>query len=360
MKLRKIVLTIMVGATLPLSACNLPSGTGGIDLERAAALTVEAELALRQEQEAAAPTAAPATATEEPPAETEVPPTETEVPATEPPEAPTATVEAAGCTDRARFVSDVTYPDDTEVGAGAAFEKVWRLRNDGSCTWTSSYALVFDHGDAMSGSPAVPFSGSVPPGSTVDLSIDLTAPGSPGEYQGFYKLRNNAGVLFGIGDQADIAFWVKIDVPSSTPEPTATGFVLIPNITLIPLLYYSSGQDQTLLDGACFDLDEGDSVGCGAGQADFSFQPELLASDGFPVTFEFVQHVDPRHGMELRYAGSEAPTKADCEGMNLGGSAIDVDPGRYYCYQTSEDRFGWIHIDSADQISLRLDWATFQ
>ncbi len=101
-------------------------------------------------------------------------------------------------------------------------------------------------------------------------------------------------------------------------------------------------------------------MGCGSGDADIRYSPDLVASGGFPITFEFVQNVDPRNGTEMRFAGGDMPSKADCEGMSLSGSTIDVDPGRYYCYQTSADRYGWLHIDSADQISLRFDWGTFK
>lgn len=139
---------------------------------------------------------------------------------------PTATFTATPTTvpcDRAQFVSDVNYPDGTDVQPGLHFTKTWRLRNTGSCTWTSSYALVFDHGAAMGAAAAVPLtSGSVASGGTVDVSIDLTAPSTPGTYQGYFKLRNASGVLFGIGAAADQAFWVKIDVVPTSTTATLT------------------------------------------------------------------------------------------------------------------------------------------
>src|SRR5690606_11213812 len=51
----------------------------------------------------------------------------------------------------ASFVSDVTIPDNTNINLNAGFIKTWRLRNVGSCTWTSSYQIVFDSGDQMGG-----------------------------------------------------------------------------------------------------------------------------------------------------------------------------------------------------------------
>jgi hypothetical protein len=116
-------------------------------------------------------------------------------------------------------VQDVTVPDGTTFLPNQSFTKTWRLRNTGTCTWNSDYDLVFVDGDSMEGASAVPLSGSVLPGSTVDLSIDLESPGSAGTYRGNYKLRNAGGVLFGIGDNAASVFWVEIKVvlPSSTP-----------------------------------------------------------------------------------------------------------------------------------------------
>ncbi|MEW6568512.1 MAG: NBR1-Ig-like domain-containing protein, partial [Chloroflexota bacterium] len=117
------------------------------------------------------------------------------------------------------FVSDVNYPDGTDVAPGAAFTKTWRLRNNGTCTWTSSYALVFDHGTAMGAPASVSLTpGTVAPGQTVEVSVNLTAPAAPGTYQAFFMLRNASGVLFGIGDAGTAAFWVKVDVVSGITE----------------------------------------------------------------------------------------------------------------------------------------------
>ncbi len=51
--------------------------------------------------------------------------------------------------DSAEFVADVTVPDDTVIAAGKAFTKTWRLRNNGTSTWTLDYKLVFSHGDDL-------------------------------------------------------------------------------------------------------------------------------------------------------------------------------------------------------------------
>ncbi|UCF26773.1 MAG: hypothetical protein JSW42_08910, partial [Chloroflexota bacterium] len=118
-----------------------------------------------------------------------------------------------GVCDQAGFEKDVTIPDNTVIEAGQSFTKTWRLRNDGVCTWNSSYAIVFDRGDAMNGPPSVPLTaGTIAPGETVDVSVDLIAPEDEGTYQGYWKLRNQAGQTFGLGKDRDKDFWVKIKV----------------------------------------------------------------------------------------------------------------------------------------------------
>jgi hypothetical protein len=125
--------------------------------------------------------------------------------------------------DAAAFIKDVTIADGTIISPGTTFAKTWRLQNVGTCTWTSSYALVFISGDALSGPSTVSLSGNVSPGEAVDLTVNLVAPSSKGHYRGTWKLRNASGVLFGIGTQADTAFWVDINV--SGPEFIVYDFV---------------------------------------------------------------------------------------------------------------------------------------
>jgi len=122
---------------------------------------------------------------------------------------------SANFCDRAKFVEDVTIPDGSLFSPGESFVKVWRIQNDGTCTWTSGYTVVFDSGDAL-GSPASfqLTSQSVPPGGEVEISLTLVAPQDPGTYRGDWKLRNSAGQTFGLGTQAESTFWLIIEVGS--------------------------------------------------------------------------------------------------------------------------------------------------
>lgn len=126
---------------------------------------------------------------------------------------PTPTGEGpGGCILKSTFIADVTIPDNTMLAAGTAFAKTWRVRNDGTCTW-ENYQLVFADGNQFSG-PGAANVGLTPPGSTTDISINLTAPAAPGNYTGRWRLRATNGVIFG-------GLTVVIVVPA-TPTPTAT------------------------------------------------------------------------------------------------------------------------------------------
>src|SRR5512145_1793119 len=70
---------------------------------------------------------------------------------------PSTASAAQACTDRAQFIADVTVPDGTRFDPGATFKKTWRLKNIGTCTWTTSYSLVFDSGEKMGAASSITF-----------------------------------------------------------------------------------------------------------------------------------------------------------------------------------------------------------
>ena len=175
---------------------------------------------------------------------TEVPPTTAApptlvLPTFTPPPTATATATALPC-DRAAFVTDVTDPDGSDFYPGQTLTKTWRLRNNGTCTWTSGYSLIFDHGDAM-GAPASQqlTTGTVAPGQSIDVSVNLTAPGAVGTYRGYFRLRNPSGVVFGIGANADVAFWAEIEVVPGTITLLFNPDWLVPIFPLLPTADFS-------------------------------------------------------------------------------------------------------------------------
>jgi len=192
--------TFLLVILLILTACNLPSKAPPT-LEPAllatmAAQTVEAQLTQIALQNS--PTPWPTVFIPTPTAAAPTLPPPTVIP-------PSAT---AIC-DAAKFVKDVTIDDGTLLAPGTAFTKTWRLQNVGTCAWTPSYAIVFMSGDAMNGPASQALTGNVNPGQSVDISVNLVAPSTPGHYRGYWKLRNAAGVLFS-------SFYVDINVGYSS------------------------------------------------------------------------------------------------------------------------------------------------
>jgi hypothetical protein len=161
-----------------------------------------------------------------------------------------STAQAATC-DWAQFIADVTVPDGTTYAANATFQKTWRLKNIGTCNWTTSYALVFDSGTQMGAPAALNFPANVAPGQTVDLTLNMTAPNAAGHYFGYWKLRNASGVIFGIGSTANRAFWVEINVGS----PSGTNYDFTANATSA---VWSSGAGTLTFPGT-----DGDAKGFG-------------------------------------------------------------------------------------------------
>ncbi|MGD8731525.1 MAG: NBR1-Ig-like domain-containing protein [Anaerolineales bacterium] len=206
-----LFVSVLILATL---ACNLTAAQQ-TDID----LAVTQTLAARVNESAGGSGPEDDQAAPDQPATDEPQPPSTDTSEPQPPTAtatstkvPTATATEIPC-DRVTFVSDVTVPDGTDFDPGETFVKTWRLRNTGSCTWTSSYDLVFYSGDQMGAPSSVQLtSGTVPPGSTVDASVQLKAPNSGGTYKGFFRLRSGSDVIFGIGDSGTVSFWVEIEV----------------------------------------------------------------------------------------------------------------------------------------------------
>ena len=165
------------------------------------------------------------TATQPPPTSTATT-APTEPPVTPTPAAPTAeppTPTPAGpCTDKASFVEDVTVPDYSHFDQRAGFVKTWRLKNVGTCTWTSDYQAKYSHGDSLGAALAVPLTETAPQ-ATVDISVNMAAPARDGKFEIFYELDNAAGDTVPVDDGA--SFWALITVGkfiASAPPTPAT------------------------------------------------------------------------------------------------------------------------------------------
>jgi len=135
---------------------------------------------------------------------------------------PTATPPGA-CLDGMDFVEDLTFDDEgmtnpPQFQPGEDFEKGWRLRNAGTCTWDPRYYMAPTGGNSsqasMGGKPTF-IVGTVEPGKTYDLFVNLVAPQNPGTHMGFWNLFAPSNTAF--GDRV----WVGIEVvPANQATPT--------------------------------------------------------------------------------------------------------------------------------------------
>lgn len=128
-----------------------------------------------------------------------------------PPQPPTAIPTPDTC-NRATFLTDVTIPDGSPFAPGEKFTKTWRIQNSGTCAWTTAYNLVYTTGERMDAPAVIPLPRTVQPNETIDLSVELTAPQTPGKYRSEWQLRTQTGILFGVGSQANQTFWASIEV----------------------------------------------------------------------------------------------------------------------------------------------------
>lgn len=130
------------------------------------------------------------------------------------------------CTNEATFVTDVTIPDGTAVPARSRFEKIWRIQNTGSCTWTAAYDLI----------PAAPSPievewgnkrpfGAVAPGEEVDISLNLVAPALAGTYVADWQLQTPFNMQSNsIPEPFGPQIYTEIVVPENgQPDPPPQG-----------------------------------------------------------------------------------------------------------------------------------------
>jgi hypothetical protein len=106
--------------------------------------------------------------------------------------------------DNSAFEGDVTIPDGSVIEGGTNFQKVWALRNTGTCTWDDGYTLVYIAGSGTALDPYNYRFGAggddddfVAGGESINMTLNLTAPCAHGEYEGHWRMRNDRGSYFG-------------------------------------------------------------------------------------------------------------------------------------------------------------------
>lgn len=149
---------------------------------------------------------------------------------------PSASITGTGsisCTPSSSFVSDVTVPDGTLLASGQTFNKIWQVRNVGTCAWGADYQLVFASGEAMTTTLSIPLP-PTDPGATADVLLSMVAPATPGTHTSFWRLKGPNGNLFG-----SLSVEIQVQAPpvpdvTNTPPPAVTPVPIVcsgtPNI----------------------------------------------------------------------------------------------------------------------------------
>jgi hypothetical protein len=203
------LLTVVSTITLIISACG-SSEAQEAAISTSVALTVEARIAPES------PLISPSPAL----TDTPLPLASPTIPATE---TPVTVANDELCTTSALLVGE-TYPDGTIIQAGTVFTKVWRIQNSGTCTWDSTWQLVFTGGDRLGSSLTYNLPLPAEPGQIIEVPIILQSPDGGGQHTGSWMLKAPWGKTFGIG-QYSVPLTASIVVGSGTPDNNKTATV---------------------------------------------------------------------------------------------------------------------------------------
>ncbi len=111
---------------------------------------------------------------------------------------------------RASLVSE-TIPDGTIYRPGEQFTKTWEIQNTSSCTWDTSYKIIFWSGDVLGGGFVYNLPQVTAPGGIVPISLVLVAPTDEDTYTSEWMLQTPDGTEFGVGEYST-PFFAEIAV----------------------------------------------------------------------------------------------------------------------------------------------------
>jgi len=195
---------VFILASLLVTACSTGEPEIDVDAQRTGfAQTADSQATMTAQAQPTAtntPDPSPTQAATDTPEITETP----EVTETDVSEATPTTQTIAGNDSAAWIAQDP--PDNTEFTPGEEFTVTWTLENTGSSTWSTNYYIQFAYGEELGASDDkvfLPY--PVPPGTNVQISVDLVAPGSTGEKRSNWRFFNSNDVNF-------YEFYVIIDV----------------------------------------------------------------------------------------------------------------------------------------------------
>ncbi len=120
---------------------------------------------------------------------------------------------------KASLISE-TIPDGMIFKPDEQFTKTWQIKNESTCTWNTSYKIVFWDGDVLGGGYVYNLPQITPPGGTVPISLVLIAPSTEDTFRSEWMLQTPDGINFGVGDYS-APFFTEI-VVSNAKHPGYT------------------------------------------------------------------------------------------------------------------------------------------
>ena len=116
----------------------------------------------------------------------------------------TSPLVTGGGSDNARWLAN-DPPDNTKINTGQKFTVKWTLENTGTSTWTTNYYIQFSSGEQMDAPEKVFLPYPVAPGTNVQISVNFSAPETPGKIRSEWKLVNANDVAF-------YDFYIEIEI----------------------------------------------------------------------------------------------------------------------------------------------------
>lgn len=250
---------------------------------------------------------------------------------------------------------DVTIPDNSQMYPGGAFIKTWRLQNIGTCSW-KGYVVAYFSGELMGAPSSVSLPQEVAPGHTVDISVDMVAPKTPGIYQSNWKLRTDSGAWFGIGPQGNAPFWVRIEV---IPAPTETVVTLTPAETPTPTLELPVTKTPGVQARGTVILPVNSLLDLDTNRLDNGGEDVSYAQDS-----EGKHILTPVDNAAIGIYGADQPSYAVCASMAFSGNGIVVENlslGTYLCFRTNAGRTGRLLLLNVnlENFNITLDSLTW-
>jgi len=101
------------------------------------------------------------------------------------------------CDNHMVFLLDVTVPDGSVFAPGEQIDKVWQVRNEGTCSWGGGYTIGLEEGPPL----GLLIRHEIPetlPGESAQIQVSFTAPEAPGNYRSSWRAQDGGKNAFGV------------------------------------------------------------------------------------------------------------------------------------------------------------------